>query len=169
MINPSFVYNPLTNGALSTISFSFDVFGASTAGFSGPFFGFYRPIILQNGTFFSISGLNVTPTTGTSTTFQQTFSASDNWISAIVGDPTQIDFSGAAGALSFGWRYETGALTCPTTCVPWEYVVDLDNYSVSVTPASSTSTVPEPSTYALMAAGLSLMGMAARRRRAMAS
>jgi len=165
-INRLFTYNPATNGALASINFSFDLLGVSTSGISG-FLGFFRPVIRQGDAIFSVSGTNSSPTLGTNSTRTFAHLASDNWVSRIVGDPRLPDFSATGGVIEFGWRFDGGG-NCPSgNCNASSFTARLDNYSVQVVPTVQ-STVPEPSTYGLMALGLSGIFAVARRRRVVA-
>jgi len=165
-INRLFTYNPATNGALASINFSFDLFGVSTEGISG-FLGFFRPVIRQGGSIFSVAGTNIRPTLGTNTTHPLAHLASDDWVSRIVDDPRVPDFSATGGVIEFGWRFDGGAGCSGGVCSGSSLTNRLDNYSVQVVPTVQ-SIVPEPSTYGLMALGLSGLFAVARRRRVVA-
>jgi hypothetical protein len=114
----------------------------------------------------------------------------------LFGAPTAYTNSFGTGVLtgagvsgSFGVNYGVAAAAPLASNVPWTassfgftfvnagqlslsfYTTGNDNVgpmldNVMITRTAPTSTVPEPSTYALMAAGLAVMGAVARRRRA---
>ncbi|MCA0374469.1 MAG: PEP-CTERM sorting domain-containing protein [Gemmatimonadetes bacterium] len=159
-INSGFVFNPAVDGTFTGVSFSMDVIGLATAGFSAPFYGFIGASMQQNGVFFQAS----TPLSVASTqwsTLQFNWLATDTWTASVPG--TQPDFSATGAPITFGFR--SGFSTnCPNVngCSAARASLGLDNYAVTI---SSTRVVPEPSTWALSAAGLLAIGGAARRRR----
>ncbi len=164
LINRLFTYNPATNGALSVINFSFDLLGVSTVNFGGAGFGFFRPVIRQGGVIFSVANTNAAPTLGVNSTRTFAHRATDNWIARSPGDLRIPDFSATGGVIDFGWRFDGGGNCASGNCIAPSTTTNLDNFSVEVVPTVQ-STVPEPSTYALMAFGLIGLLAVARRRR----
>jgi hypothetical protein len=73
------------------------------------------------------------------------------------------DFSANGTTMEFGYIMSGGG-DCPVgqVCTPASFSSRLDNFSVT---ANAVSSVPEPSTYALMAAGLGALMLVQRRRR----
>lgn len=158
-INTLFTYNPSTNGAVESLRFGFDLLGISSSGFNTQFFGFYRPIIQQNGALFTVLSSDVQATTNWSS-FAFAFTPTSNWASVITGDLSKPDFSSAGSEIEFGWRFSGGGSCNAARCVAVSTSAGLDNFTVDV-----TSVVPEPSTYALMAVGLAGVLVLKRRRR----
>ncbi|WP_202969163.1 PEP-CTERM sorting domain-containing protein [Gemmatimonas phototrophica] len=163
-INSTFTYDPRVNGALASLSFSYDLLGLSTAGYSEPFFGNYVPTLRQDGLFFFLSNGTLRPTTSWAT-YSITSAGVTNWV-----DPNnqsgllRPDFSVNGTTMEFGYIMSGGG-DCPfvgQVCSAASFSSRLDNFSVT---ANAVSTVPEPSTYALMAAGLGVLMLVQRRRR----
>ncbi len=164
-INTLFTYNPATNGALASLAFSFDVIGKNSFGYGSSFFGFFRPIIRQNGALYSVTSSDIQPT-GNWANYSFLFTSASPWASVIVGNTSLPDFTSAGGIIEFGFRFSGGG-TCPSgNCTPAGTAAGLDNYAVTATPVTPSTTVPEPSTYVLMAAGLAGLLLVQRRRSA---
>jgi PEP-CTERM motif len=162
-INNTFTYDPRVNGALASLSFSFDLLGLSTSGFSEPFFGSYVPTLRQNGLYFFLANGGLRPTTSWST-YSISSSSFVNWLDPNnQGGSLRPDFSAAGTTMEFGYIMSGGG-ECPVglVCSAASFASRLDNFSVT---ANAVSTVPEPSTYALMAAGLGVLMLVQRRRR----
>lgn len=158
--NPNFVFNPATHGVFTSVSFTMDVIGLATAGFSTPFYGNVGAVMLQNGVFFQASSAQNVPGTSWST-LSWNWLATDTWAASVAG--ATPDFSASGAPIVFGFR--TGfATNCVSVnpCRQANLSLGMDNYTVNV---QSTRVVPEPSTVALLAAGLAAMGVVARRRR----
>lgn len=110
--------------------------------------------------------------------FGASFGAVSNWVSPGGGfDWTSPVFSGTAGAVDgnttgrvagVGGTVATSWASGDTLWVRWterndfgnDHALAIDNLSLTVTP------VPEPETYAMLLAGLAVLGGVARRRRA---
>ena len=162
-INTRFTYNPATNGAVASLAFSFDVIGKNSFGYSTPFFGFFRPIIRQNCSLYSVSSIDIQPTASWAN-YALSFTSANPWISVIVGNTSLPDFTGAGGLIEFGFRF-TGTGTCPfDNCRAAATTAGLDNYAVTATPVTPSTTVLEPFTYGWMAAGLAGLFFVQRRR-----
>lgn len=164
-INTLFTYDPGTRGALTALDFSFDGIGLSSSGYSAQFFGFFRPIIRQNGSLYSVAGSDAQPTTSWAT-YNFSYTPASSWISVIAGNTSLPDFTGAGGIIEFGYRFTGGGTCNSNNCTITSTASGLDNYAVTATSVTPTATVPEPSTYALMAAGLAGLLIVQRRRRA---
>ncbi len=167
-INTTFTYNPATNGAITALTFGFDL--KTFAGFANGAGGFYRPAIRQNGVTYGVTGSDLAAPVVNAGWSRVSFSflPTDNW-----SDPTGTsapDFSATGGVIDFGYRFFAGGVcnaAVGRTCTSVDILTLLDNYDVSITAAPPTTTVPEPSTYALMAAGLAGVLIAKRRRTAL--
>lgn len=158
--NPNFVFNPAVHGLFTGVTFTADVIGFTTGGFSTPFYGNVGAVMLQNGVFFQASPAQTVP--GTSwTTLTWNWLATDTWAASVAG--ATPDFSANAAPIVFGFRTGVGT-SCPsqTPCRQANFSLGVDNYAVKV---YSTQVVPEPSTVALLATGLAALGVVARRRR----
>ncbi len=162
-MNNTFLYDPTTRGALESLTFSFDALGAAQSGFSSTFFGAFVPTLRQNGQFF-FSTTSPTVVSGWSS-FSMTLGGNSVWV-----DPNnqagsaRPDFSSSGAQIEFGYIFTVGT-GCPVNvCAPVSIDAGLDNFSVTATAATPVSTVPEPSTYVLMAAGLAGLMLFSRRR-----
>jgi len=161
-INSTFTYDPRVNGALSSLTFSYDVLGVAGTGFSPPFFGRYVPTLRQGGqTFFMLSASpNVTTNW---TTFSVSRNGTTDWVDPNnQGGEIRPDFSTLGSTMEFGYIMTVGSSCSASECLASSFSSRLDNFSVT---ATTVSTVPEPSTYALMAAGLGALLLVQRRRR----
>ncbi|MCB5183634.1 PEP-CTERM sorting domain-containing protein [Methylobacillus gramineus] len=157
-IYDGFAYNPAVSGALDTLSFTFDAKGFSS-NINTQVSAYLRPVILQNGISFSVASSDTIVTVGNWNTLTWSFTSASNW-----GDPYNDvefnpDFSASGAPIQFGFRFSlnlscSGAFGCRQTLAR----TGVDNFQVSVT------AVPEPSAYAMMFAGLSLLGLARRRK-----
>jgi hypothetical protein len=156
-INNSFVYNPLTSGAITGIDVSVDknlVF--STLAVGTPFGNSARPTIEQDGVYY----VAVIPGTGTQgggvptgfNLFTADFVASDfveySFVTGTSGT-TNPNFDG--DPLYFGLTQEFGlGLNTPTTAV-----ATYDNLNIDI--ASAAVPTPEPSSMAMLGLGLASM------------
>lgn len=158
--NPNFVFNPAVHGNFTSVSITADVIGLATGGFNTAFYGNVGAVMLQNGVFFQASAAQNVPSTSW-TTLSWNWLATDTWTASVVG--ATPDFSQTAAPIVFGFRTGVGT-NCASVnpCRAANFSLGVDNYTVKI---SATQVVPEPSTVALLAAGLAAMGVVARRRR----
>lgn len=162
-INNAFRYDPGVQGALASVTFSFDLFGFSSTALGGSF-GFFYAALQQNGQVFYGGGGNV-PTSNTWTTFASAPIGANAWRDPLdPGSALRPDFSATGGEITFGYLLFLGTSCSATLCNAAAFQSGLDNFSVTAT-AASISTVPEPSTYALMATALAGLFVISRHRR----
>jgi len=160
-INNTFTYDPRVNGALGSLSFSYDLLGVQSTNLGGSF-GAFVPTLRQNGSIFFLLTLNTMPTASWAT-YSFTSAGTTNWV-----DPNnqsssvRPDFSESGTTMDFGYIFTFGTECSANVCLASATSSRLDNFSVT---ADAVSTVPEPSTYALMAAGLGALMLVQRRRR----
>jgi hypothetical protein len=164
VINTTFVYDPATQGAISTIDAS--VAKNFSINSAVPYGNSFRPLIEQDGNYYAavISGpvLQGPGSTGFNTLSATGLTAS----SFLQFDPTTGTFGSAhpnfAGdTMEFGLQQLLGASAVPGFSAEAVY----DNLSLTLNAA-----VPEPATWAMMLVGFGGLGAALRgRRRAAAS
>ncbi len=167
IINPLFSYNPQTQGTIASINASVD---KDLTVIAPPLFAFgntFRPVIEQNGAFYTaaIFGPAVTvPVGGTTATSGYNLFTAPNLTAAdfnqfdtatgLIGT-NHPDFSGSAILFGLGQVIAANpadaghALTVTST---------FDNLSIAV------HAVPEPATWALFIGGFGLVGWSLRRR-----
>jgi PEP-CTERM motif len=161
-INSTFTYDPRVNGALASLSFAFDMLGVQSTNLGGAF-GAFVPTLRQNGSIFFLLNGSAVPTTNWST-FSITSVGTTNWVDPNdQSGPLRPDFSALGTTMDFGYIYTIGTSCGADVCAAAATSSRLDNFSVTANAA--VSTVPEPSTYALMAAGLGALMLVQRRRR----
>jgi hypothetical protein len=160
-INPSLTYNPQLLGAIDRFEFNIDARGANSSGISSQFFGFLRPMIRQNGNFYS-GGVSTRIESTDWTTLNWQHAASDQWFSA-VGSSGQPDFSDAGSLIEFGFRWEASTTCSAAQCSAVQISAFVDNFRTEVWAAEPIS-VPEPSSLALLGTGA--LALLMRRRRA---
>ena len=160
-----FIVTDGTLGMLSTanlVDWSFDL---SAQGSFGPVYSFIQSS-LDQGTYIGGSGVNATAT-------DLYFDFDSGGDSLIVFQSRRVGTTDAAGT----WCLTSGTTACPrsvvlspretvTTSDGFRYITGQENRSgAGVVSIASASAVPEPETYAMMLAGLGLLGFAARRRK----
>jgi hypothetical protein len=160
LINDTFSYNPLTQGAITSISASVDKdFTDTTAGGNT-----FHPTIEQGGVFYiaSIPGTGITSTTGGTTgylTISQTGLVASNFLSYNVATNTagtaNPNFDGST--MTFGLMQISGNGGGQESLT-----VDYDNLNLDlVTPSVPT---PEPSSLLLLGVGLAGLMLISRRK-----
>ncbi|MCC6536467.1 MAG: PEP-CTERM sorting domain-containing protein [Bryobacterales bacterium] len=169
-LNNVFQYDPATQGAVTSLSIGFDVRFSGSSGLSTPAAPFYRPVLRQNGLFYSFQGSSLQPpNSGAWTPASFTSLSAADWTRSGGGNP---DFSLTGGILQFGYSASI-SFSCGTSptgfCATASLGGHLDNFSIaidSVSGGGGTSDVPEPSTLALLApaAGATLLVRRTRRR-----
>ncbi len=162
-INSTFTYDPRVNGELSALTFSYDVLGVTTSGFTSAFYGFYIPALRQDGQTFLMRNVAQQASTQWTTVVGTRVGTSDWRDPNNQGGALRPDFSALGSTMEFGYILSGGSNCTPgSRCNAASFSSRLDNFSVT---ATSVTTVPEPSAYALMAAGLGALLLVQRRRR----
>ncbi|MCX6609263.1 MAG: hypothetical protein NTW74_00245 [Acidobacteria bacterium] len=150
-----FTWNPATDGPLDTLRFSMDLRNFTSLGFTNSVALAWRPVILQDSLAFSVLSVSLSPTiNGNFGTFNWDYTSASNWVN--FQDPAlKPNFSSTGSTITFGYRVEqSGTCNARVQCEPAAAVDWLDNYRVELTAQESGSTVPEPSTWALVAVGI---------------
>lgn len=154
------IYNPGTQGAVSSVSFSYDLkgFNLGNSGAVG-----YGGLISQNGSFYSSAfSRNATGSILVQTTRWESHSLA-NLIASDFGllsgsGPGNPDFSASGTQLQFGYFGSNGTGNNFQTST----VSGIDNWSVSI--QSVSTSVPEPGVLGLFGLGLLGLGLVRRRR-----
>lgn len=162
--NTLFTYDPTVAGALDRVEYKFDLRVVASSIGAGAV-GFIRPVIRQNGKSYSMIGPAAASIAGADwSTVSYTFLGSGQWLT-VETPQSSPDLTSAGGLIEFGYRVDynfvcSGAqpLRCRAPDVTW----GLDNFSVEAFAVNTT--VPEPSTWALMLTGC--VGLLLIRRRA---
>ena len=144
-------YAPSTEGAISQITYSFDLM-LTDGGESGAVG--YGLVILQNGTYYRQAGSTLTTIEPVRNVWvghaSSTLTTGD--FSPILGIGAQPDFSTGGAPISFGYFASNGTADSQPTGTS----SGIDNWSVTI------SAVPEPTSFAMLAAGLALLGFGSR-------
>ncbi|SCY05123.1 PEP-CTERM protein-sorting domain-containing protein [Nitrosospira sp. Nl5] len=159
LINTTFQYDPSLQGPIDSIEFTYDAYAA----LSRPASDAIAVVLTQGGNIYSYVEVISGPTLGG--TFETVhaaglkaadFSLITDLKNITAVDPTQHpDF--ASGVLGFGvpgFYYVSGFFGVPDI----SSVLKVDNLSFTI------SAVPEPETYAMLVAGLGLVGFLGRRK-----
>jgi hypothetical protein len=158
LVNNTFQYDPSLQGAIDSIEFTYDAYGA----ISRPASHAVAVVLTQGGNIYSYVNVISGPTLGgTFATAHavglkaEDFSLITDLKNITAVDPTQHP-SFSSGTLGFGipgFLYANGFFGVPDT----SSVFKVDNLTFTV------SAVPEPETYAMLLAGLWLLGWRLRR------
>lgn len=143
------VYDPAAQGALAEVDVAFDLL-LLNGGASGTVA--YGALLEQAGTFYR-AGFVLSTAAWTSYSLEGLTAASFAKVSG-AGAATP-DFSAAGAPITFGYYAANGTGLASQTST----LSGIDNWEVTVTAA-----IPEPETYALLLAGLGLLGFGARRK-----
>jgi hypothetical protein len=168
LFNPNFVWDPAADGPIGQIFYALDLLWTSNTGFGIPVGHFHRPTLRQGGVGYTLGdgSVAVTHTTPEWTTYTFNSTSASDWLQ--VGGSGNPDFSINGGLIEFGFRVSLGA-SCSgppgSTCPASSAISGLDNLNIRISAleAGGPSEIPEPSTVALMGAGL--FGVAYLRRR----
>jgi hypothetical protein len=152
----SWVYNPSTEGAISSIDISGDVLGIT-----GPSSIAFQALILQNGNYYFGVGGFVSTATGNWETSAASGLLSGSWAEINPGDGSwdysqNPDFSSSAAPITFGYVEGVNG-TSPTGGNAAE---GFDNVNIDV----HTAAVPEPAPLFALGAGVGLLALRRRRR-----
>lgn len=153
-INTTFLYDPAVSGAISEISFSFDV--KATQPYLGQGFASV-PLFEQNGLFYAPLPALQNLTYSTDSWVIRAFTGALNaWdLTPGVGLP---DFSATGAPIRFGYAVAT-SYYCPNPngCTGITVADSLDNFHVTVTSVPNQDQVPEPSTFVLGATAVAAL------------
>ncbi|MCW5966090.1 MAG: hypothetical protein KIT83_18780 [Bryobacterales bacterium] len=168
MVNPSFVWNPGTDGAIDTMTFSVDLRLHSSAGITPILTAFYQPMIIQNGTFYLSNTTFARATTDFEwATFVFATTQATNW--AGPGGSGSPDFSESGAEMQFGFRM-SHSLVCNAQvgnfCGEGHSESWVDNYSLRIVGVSDTAPIPEPASVILFTSGLLVLAVWGRRQAA---
>lgn len=157
-------YDPASQGALSSLIFSFDMIRIFSP-FADGSAGFLIPSLEQGGHLYRrLLGPAAVTAGGWQT---QTFVAglASEWLE--LGTGLNPDFSESGSAMHFGYQVSIGTL-CPAgaICTAGTVISGLDNFRVEALGASIPNEVPEPGSLSLLILSLSAFGLVARRRQA---
>jgi MYXO-CTERM domain-containing protein len=173
-LNNTFVYNPTTSGAISTIDVSLQRYADFTDAGAESAVGSYtlRLLAEQDGTLyqatftsgpFGIDGGFWVGLSQAGITADQ-FTVLNSADFATGGTTTGLNFDGDAITFGFAMRASGAVLSGSGAPSPDDQTTDMraDNFGVSV---HSSSPTPEPASWALMLAGFGGLGAVLRRRR----
>lgn len=143
-------WDPSTQGAIQSVTISFDYMRLQAAGASQ-----FTALLRQGGNYFR----PVTFANGT-TSWQSvsTGTVADVFFCGYFGCSGDPDFSASGGLIEFGYAtYQNNYFTSPAS-LPVEVSVGVDNYNLTL-----VSDAPEPMSFLLIGAGLGVLGMVRRR------
>lgn len=164
-LNPAFTWDPATDGLIASMQFSFDLKRFSSTGYDPAFGGFFRPVIRQDGTVYSLT-TDFREAPADWTQFDFALTPGSPWTSFSGG--LTPDFTVNGGLIEFGFRVNMGGGCSGASgnCLESSLISGLDNYSARIAGVSEPGPggeIPEPGTVALLGAGL--FGMLLVRRR----
>jgi hypothetical protein len=153
-------WDPAVQGAIDRIDVRMDIAGAFSSFASGTT-GAIRPIVSQNGKIYSVSGSSVSINRSTVGPTTWSLLSSNNWVQ--IDAQTGLDLSPAGQPLLFGFRYDLGTNCSGVSgCNIASTVTTVSNLRFEIHPVAAA--VPEPATWAMLLAGITLVGAGARRR-----
>lgn len=157
------VYNP-TSGALLSVSFSYDLASFQLDPLLHSTFPRYSPRILQDGKVYVLDSVEDGAARANWVSFQHTTAATD-WVER--NGTANPDFSASGSPIQFGYRvYLAANCACSINSLTLPSISGIDNLKISLkTLDDPGESVPEPSTFAALAAGLGTLVWARRKRR----
>ena len=104
-LNPAFTWDPATDGLIASMQFSFDLKRFSSTGYDPAFGGFFRPVIRQDGTVYSLT-TDFREAPADWTQFDFALTPGSPWTSFSGG--LTPDFTVNGGLIEFGFRVNMG-------------------------------------------------------------
>jgi hypothetical protein len=165
-LNSQFTYTPSTQGPIGSISISYDLLETNPP-FVGAAVG-YAALLYQNGTYYIPNSAIDAITAGGWQHFQHSGLAASSFTKAYGSftlpgaGPANPDFSSAGAPIQIGYITSNSVPGPP----PITTQSGIDNFAMTVTPASGPPATPAPSTLVLMLTGLAGLYLVARACRA---